>query len=90
LGIHVPNPNEKCAIRVGNITKKWHRGQVLIFDDFITHEAWNFSDQIRINLLLDIKYTEKSYMIRNNDIDCHTADFSGGLRNMLSKIDKNK
>jgi aspartyl/asparaginyl beta-hydroxylase (cupin superfamily) len=89
LGIIVPNPNEKCAIRVGNVTKKWGRGEVLIFDDFISHEAWNFSDQTRVNLLMDIKYTEKDYMVkkRNTNIDCRNADFSGRLRDMLYDID---
>ncbi|KAL0483628.1 aspartyl/asparaginyl beta-hydroxylase [Acrasis kona] len=91
LGIIIPQPNERCAIKVGNITKKWKRREVLIFDDFLTHEAWNLSDQVRVNLLLDLKYTEKDYMtnkrVRTDQVDCQNADFSGGLRNLLSNID---
>lgn len=43
-----------CALRVGNETRPWREGEVLIFDDTIEHEAWNRSAQLRVVLLFDI------------------------------------
>jgi len=50
LGLIVP---EQCALRVGGETRRWEEGKCLIFDDTVEHEAWNKSDNVRINLLLD-------------------------------------
>jgi aspartyl/asparaginyl beta-hydroxylase (cupin superfamily) len=42
------------ALRVGNETRPWVRGETLIFDDSIEHEAYNRSDQLRVVLLFDV------------------------------------
>ena len=44
----------ECALRVGNETRPWRAGQVVIFDDTIEHEAWNRSSELRVVLLFDI------------------------------------
>jgi aspartyl/asparaginyl beta-hydroxylase (cupin superfamily) len=51
LGLVIP---EDCAIRVGDETRTWVPGKVLIFDDSFIHEAWNRSDWTRVVLLWDI------------------------------------
>lgn len=51
---------DRCGFRVGNETKEWHEGELLIFDDTIEHEAWNESDQDRIVLIFDIWRPELS------------------------------
>jgi aspartate beta-hydroxylase len=51
LPLIVP-PN--CRFRVGNDQKEWKKGEILIFDDTIEHEAWNNSDQDRYVLIFDI------------------------------------
>ncbi|MFM1897250.1 MAG: hypothetical protein RLZZ385_2324 [Pseudomonadota bacterium] len=43
-----------CALRVGNETREWERGKLLIFDDTMEHEAWNNSNQSRVVLIFDI------------------------------------
>jgi aspartyl/asparaginyl beta-hydroxylase (cupin superfamily) len=43
-----------CGFRVGNETRAWEAGKLLIFDDTIEHEAWNDSDQDRVVLIFDI------------------------------------
>jgi aspartate beta-hydroxylase len=50
LPLIVP-PN--CALRVGNDTRTWREGEVMLFDDSIEHEAWNLSGEPRIVLLFD-------------------------------------
>lgn len=43
-----------CTLRVGNRQREWRRGELLIFDDSMEHEAWNRSDRQRIILLFEI------------------------------------
>ncbi|RMF24840.1 MAG: aspartyl/asparaginyl beta-hydroxylase domain-containing protein, partial [Cyanobacteria bacterium J083] len=54
LGLKVPQAPEKCAIRVGDETRHWQEGKVMLFDDSFPHEAWNYSSEIRVVLFLDI------------------------------------
>lgn len=51
---------DNCYLRVGNQTRHWERGKLLIFDDSIEHEARNGSQQSRIILLFDIWRPELS------------------------------
>jgi hypothetical protein len=43
-----------CWLRVGNETREWEEGKLLIFDDSFEHEAKNPADRLRIILLFDI------------------------------------
>ncbi len=54
LGLKVPEPKEKCRIRVDNETRHWEEGKCMIFDDSFPHEAWNETDDVRVVLFLDI------------------------------------
>ncbi|MEO8761517.1 MAG: aspartyl/asparaginyl beta-hydroxylase domain-containing protein, partial [Bacteroidia bacterium] len=44
LGLIIP---KDCGIRVGNETKTWQPGKLIVFDDSYEHEAWNDSDEDR-------------------------------------------
>lgn len=57
LPLIVP-PN--CALRVGNETRAWREGEVVIFDDSIEHEAWNSSGEPRMVLIFDVWRPELS------------------------------
>lgn len=46
--------NDQCGLRVGNETRSWQPGRLMIFDDSIEHEAWNRGDATRIILLFEI------------------------------------
>ncbi|MEL6109382.1 MAG: aspartyl/asparaginyl beta-hydroxylase domain-containing protein [Planctomycetota bacterium] len=50
LGLMVP---EGCRLRVANETRSWEAGKCLIFDDTVEHEAWNDSNEPRVNLMVD-------------------------------------
>ena len=43
-----------CWFRVGNETREWQEGELLIFDDSFEHEAQNPTGELRIILLFDI------------------------------------
>ena len=53
LGLIVPEPRDKIAIRVKDQICHWSEGKVLIFDDAYEHEAWNHSDKTRVVLFVD-------------------------------------
>ena len=49
-----------CGFRVGNETRQWEEGKLLIFDDTIEHEAWNDGSEDRVVLIFDIWRPELS------------------------------
>jgi hypothetical protein len=49
-----------CWLRVGNETRNWEEGRLLIFDDSIEHEAMNPTGELRVILLFDIWRPELS------------------------------
>jgi aspartyl/asparaginyl beta-hydroxylase (cupin superfamily) len=55
LTVHMPLviPPD-CALRVGDETRAWEPGKLLMFDDTIRHEAWNYSDRLRVVLIFDV------------------------------------
>jgi beta-hydroxylase len=46
-------PAGDCALRVGEEVRSWREGRVLVFDDRVTHEAWNRTAGERVVLLVD-------------------------------------
>lgn len=53
LGLIVPEPKDKVAIRVSDKVCHWEEGRALIFDDAYEHEAWNKTDKVRVVLFVD-------------------------------------
>jgi beta-hydroxylase len=53
LGLIVPEPREKIAIRVDKEVYHWREGEAVVFDDAYEHEAWNYSDKTRVVLFVD-------------------------------------
>jgi beta-hydroxylase len=54
LALLIPEPAEKCGIRVGSEIRHWQEGRIMIFDDTFQHEAWNDTDKYRVVLFVDI------------------------------------
>jgi aspartyl/asparaginyl beta-hydroxylase (cupin superfamily) len=53
LPLIVPAGN-LCSLRVGDETRQWKEGELMIFDDSYEHEAWNNSNEKRVVLMFDI------------------------------------
>jgi len=53
LGLMVPEPRERCRIRIGNDFYSWREGEALIFDDTFNHEVWNDTAGYRVVLFVD-------------------------------------
>ena len=53
LALKVPEPAERCGLRVGGVTAHWREGRSLVFDDTHEHEAWNDTADVRVVLFVD-------------------------------------
>jgi len=53
LGLLVPEPRERCRMKVGGQTIVWEEGRAVTFDDTYRHEVWNDTDGVRVVLLID-------------------------------------
>ncbi|MFT0892687.1 aspartyl/asparaginyl beta-hydroxylase domain-containing protein [Pseudochelatococcus sp. G4_1912] len=53
LGLIVPEPRDKLAIRVDQQILHWEEGKAIVFDDAYNHEAWNHTDKTRVVLFVD-------------------------------------
>jgi beta-hydroxylase len=51
LGLEIPAGD--CGLRIEHETRRWEAGRTLIFDDRLTHEAWNLTAEERVVLLVD-------------------------------------
>jgi aspartyl/asparaginyl beta-hydroxylase (cupin superfamily) len=53
LGLLVPEPRDRAAIRIGPELRHWDEGSALVFDDAYEHEAWNETERERVVLFID-------------------------------------
>lgn len=56
LGLICP---DGCALRVGDETRAWRDGEVLVFDDGFEHEAWNPTGSTRCVFQIDFVPAER-------------------------------
>ena len=64
LRVHLPLVVPKgnvCGLKVGSEIHYWEEGELVIFDDSFTHEAWNESVDNRIVLMFDIPNPKWGY-----------------------------
>ncbi len=53
LGLKVPEPQERCRIRIGDQFHVWKEGEGVVFDDTYNHEVWNETEGWRVVLFVD-------------------------------------
>jgi beta-hydroxylase len=54
LALLVPEPRERCRIRIGDELCHGEEGKSIVFDDTFPHEVWNDTDGLRVVLFLDV------------------------------------
>ena len=80
MGMIVPEGD--IGIRVEKDIRKWKNAKSFVFDDFMIHEAWNFTCQNRLVLIIDflknenilpdsIKFVDKNF---NNSVKTYFKD----------------
>ena len=55
LALIVPEPAERCRIRVADEVHTWQEGRCLVFDDTYNHQVWNDTDGYRVVLFVDFE-----------------------------------
>ncbi|MDQ6910221.1 MAG: aspartyl/asparaginyl beta-hydroxylase domain-containing protein [Actinomycetota bacterium] len=60
LALIVPEPRDKCGIKVDGEVTHWEEGKSLLFDDSFEHAAWNDTDGTRVVLFMDVVRPLKS------------------------------
>jgi beta-hydroxylase len=68
MGLKVPEPAEKCRIRVDDQIVNWEEGESMVFDDTYNHEVWNETDGERAILFLDVKRPLPQPLSTFNDV----------------------
>lgn len=61
IRVHLPLivPEGDLGITIDTTTYKWHKGQVLCFDPFVMHTAWNKTSQLRLNI--NFNYSRQAF-----------------------------
>jgi aspartyl/asparaginyl beta-hydroxylase (cupin superfamily) len=66
LAIDIPYSGEnKCRLTIGDETRQWINGDVLVFDTSLLHDAVNESDRTRYILMMRIWHPDLSPMERD-------------------------
>jgi len=81
LGVQIPTGD--TALVVNDVENTWQNGQFLIFDDSLTHEAWNKTEEQRVVLMIDfvpdnsrLSAKEICKKILHSNTDAHTLSIA--------------
>jgi len=88
MGLIVPQGD--IAIRVEKEIRKWENAKSFVFDDFMIHEAWNFTPKNRIVLIIDFLKDETKIPQGIKFFDSNfNKSIEGYLKKSVSSSDKN-
>jgi aspartyl/asparaginyl beta-hydroxylase (cupin superfamily) len=62
LGLKIP---KGCFIRCDKEIKTWEEGKILVLNDAYEHEVWNWSEEDRVVLIIDIVNPHIPYELKN-------------------------
>ncbi|MGB2691738.1 MAG: aspartyl/asparaginyl beta-hydroxylase domain-containing protein [Thermodesulfobacteriota bacterium] len=85
LGLIVPEPKEKCRIRIDKEIKHWDEGESIIFDDTYNHEVWNDTEGFRAVLFVDFVRPVKFPFNLFNKLVVSAAAFAPFIREAETK-----
>ena len=68
-----------CALRVAGEEHAWRVGEVVVFDDTYSHEAWNRSDELRVVMIFDLWHPEltEAERVAVSELQAALGDFAG-------------
>lgn len=82
MGMIVPEGD--VGFRVEKDIIKWYNGQSFIFDDYLIHEAWNFSDKDRLVLIIDFLRDDFLKMQQEGNVSFFDKNFNNSIKPYLS------
>ena len=80
LGLVIPKGD--LGIKVDKKLKVWEVGKSFIFDDALTHEAWNFTDKDRYVLIIDFA-RDKDGKFNNEKIEFDICSLTDEIKEFL-------
>lgn len=83
LGLSIPDKLPEVGLKVNGISRSWEEGKVLMFCDGYEHSAWNYSNEDRYILLLDVIRPE---FMHKKKLICGTVLGSLFLQSMGKKL----
>lgn len=69
FGLTIPGTLPECGFKVGEESRNWEEGKILVFCDAHKHTAWNLTDKPRFILLFDVvmdKFSSERKLICSN------------------------
>jgi len=88
LGLIVPEPKEKCRIRVHDQIRHWEEGDSIIFDDTYNHQVWNDTSGFRAVLFVDFVRPVKFPFNLFNNLVVSAAAFAPFIKEAEAKHKK--
>lgn len=79
-------PEGDIGIRVEKDIRKWENGKSFVFDDFMIHEAWNFTFKNRLVLIIDFLKDETKLPDSIKFVD---ANFNKSVKGYLNNDNEN-
>lgn len=64
IPLHIPGKLPEVGFQVEEEMRSWEEGKILIFNDAAYHKAWNFTDQDRVILIVDVIKPEYIHLKR--------------------------
>ena len=66
LAVEIPESgNNKCRLSIGDETREWINGEIMLFDTSIMHDAINESDEMRYILMFRVWHPDLTEVERN-------------------------
>ena len=93
MGLDIPAPAPKCGFRVGDETRSWKNGEILMFCDAHNHTAWNNTQQQRYVLVIDIfrpEFEHQSVGVSSKVMSQIYYDVARQKYSIINKLSKSK
>lgn len=88
LGLIVPEPRERCWIRVDDRVCNWSEGKALIIDDMYPHEVHNDTNGIRVVLFVDFDRPLRGWVRWLNNLILMLAPLTPELQEAKANLDR--
>ncbi len=79
MGLIVPEGD--LGLRVEKEIRKWTEGKSFVFDDYLIHEAWNFTNKNRVVLIIDFLREEVTRV--NDDVKFIDNNFNKSIKTYI-------
>lgn len=88
LGMIIPKARDKVYICVNQKKYHWKEGEGVLFDDLYPHQVYNYSDEIRIVMFLDVVRPLSGILDSMNRYMCKAVSNSAFISDLNKTLEK--